>query len=67
MTVERAWLMSTGIITGHRAIIFGTVMLSSILGIVKKDRTSSFVANIVPTGSLLHYQDMPMLNFILAH
>ena len=59
--------MNTDIITGHRAIIFGTVMLLSILGIVKKDHTSSFVTNIVPTGSLLHYQDMLMLNFILAH
>ena len=41
-------------------------MLLSMLGIVKVEGLLSSVALIVLTGSLLHYQDMLMLNFILV-
>ena len=61
-----AWLLSVSF-TGHHALIIGTATLLSTLDIAKMDHTFSFVAHIVLTGSLLHYQDMLMLSFILAH
>ena len=46
--------------------MFGIAILLSMVGIVKVEGFVSSVALIVLTGSLLHYQDMLMLNFILV-